>query len=82
MSEKLYIIIHTHRHGVDVYPVLANSYLSVEQAADYVGDAFEPDREDEYLDIAGPWELTKFPSLSLAAVRLVDLKATPSPWGG
>jgi hypothetical protein len=53
----LWIVVHHHRHGEDLYPIYSSEKPPTEKHAErIVGDNFEADREDEYLDSRGPWD--------------------------
>lgn len=63
MSRKrsLFIVMHKHRHGTDVYPVFAEKEEDVNAEA-IVGDNLESDREDEELEVRGPWRMEEIPA--------------------
>ncbi len=46
--ERLWIIVYSHRHGIDAWPVLSTNTPNLELIAAEL-DNWEPDR-DEYLD--------------------------------
>ena len=51
---KFYIAIYTHRYGIDVWPVFQDEEPTIEEVAAAL-DNYEPEREDEYLEIIGPF---------------------------
>ncbi len=53
-APKLYIVIHHHRHGEDVYPVISARRPTQEEIAALVGDNFEAE-ENEHLELRGPF---------------------------
>jgi len=55
MDDQLWIIIYTHRHGVDAWPEMSKEIPDLEKVAKELDD-FEPDRE-EYLEVRGPWTM-------------------------
>ena len=56
----LWIIIHTHRGGVNVYPVIHPETIDECDAKRFLGDAWEEDN-DEFIDIDGPYDLQEIP---------------------
>jgi hypothetical protein len=66
MKKQLWIGIYHHRHGVDVCPYFQEEPLTEEQIIEVLGDEYEgpggktPEedvREEEYVEVAGPWEI-------------------------
>ncbi len=51
---KLYVVIHHHRHGEDVYPVLSARRPTQDEMLALVGDKFETE-ENEWLELRGPF---------------------------
>jgi len=45
-----YIALHTHRHGVSAYIFQADTFTT-EDFAEFLGAEYEPDRDDEFLDV-------------------------------
>lgn len=56
---RLYIIHHAHRHGDSIWPVLAAATPTVEAIAAQDPDTFELHREDEHLQVIGPFDPDK-----------------------
>lgn len=57
---RVWVLIHHHRHGVDVWPVRAETEAALPEPEDYIAlqhGKFEPDREDEYTEWRGPFEV-------------------------
>lgn len=57
---KLWIIVHHHKHGVDVFPFFGEKEPSDEQAIEKINELsfFEgDDEEEEYYDVDGPYDL-------------------------
>lgn len=50
----LWVIMHTHRHGADVYPVYAQECPEGDDVFDLLGDAWEADKDEDW-DISGPY---------------------------
>ena len=52
----LWIALHTHRHGTDVYPFFQENTVSEEQVIARIEKAsgWEPERE-EFIEVNGPW---------------------------
>ncbi len=47
----LYIVLHHHRHGQDIFPVMAEYDMqAIERAKENPDMDFEEEREDEYLE--------------------------------
>jgi len=44
-----YIGTHVHRHGESTYLLQSKRELGMEDFITFLGEDFEPDREDEYL---------------------------------
>ena len=61
---RLWIGLHHHRHGVSVHPLFRGEEPGHDDFAEILGDDFEPDREDEYVEIVGSFEL---PEAAVAA---------------
>jgi hypothetical protein len=53
----LWIVIYHHRFGTDGFPVWQNEAPDLEQYAKEELENFEPDREDEYLELSGPFDI-------------------------
>ena len=56
---RVYILVHEHRHGTDVWPFVADSMDDLPEGGAFIesrGSTFEPDRE-EYAEWHGPYEL-------------------------
>ena len=64
METKLFIIVHTHRFGVDVYPVMSTVAMTKERAIKYLENEFEPNREDEFVDVEGPFVAENLPIIN------------------
>lgn len=56
---KLWIIVHKHRHGEDFYPLWQSDYPDLDEFAKTLDD-FEPNREDEWLELSGPFDIPSF----------------------
>jgi hypothetical protein len=54
---KLWIVLHTHRHGVDVYPLFQTDAPTEDEMVAATGDSYEGDRDDEFLEVNGPHEI-------------------------
>ena len=57
-KEKIWIVIYSHRHGLDAWPILQNADEAaptnesvIASIPDWEGDS----REDEFIEIIGPW---------------------------
>ncbi|UAT28867.1 hypothetical protein PP753_gp28 [Dinoroseobacter phage vB_DshP-R7L] len=48
---KIYAVVHEHRHGTSVYGLKSERDLTMEDALAFLGDDFEPDRDDEWCEI-------------------------------
>jgi len=59
----LWIVIHWHRDGEDVYPVFAVSRPTADEQAAIVGESYEPEKE-ESLDVRGPWSFGQVVEMS------------------
>ena len=57
MLKTFWIVMYHHRHGVDVWPCFTIDAPTQEQMIEQTEEQFEPDREDEYLEAAGPFEV-------------------------
>ncbi len=53
-TEKVYIVIYEHRHGVDAWPIFSLTKPSEEEVIATMAE-WEPDR-GETIEIRGPWE--------------------------
>ena len=49
-TERYYSGLHTHRHGVSCYILKAERELTIDDFIAFLGDDYEDDRDDEYLD--------------------------------
>ena len=65
---QLWIIIYSHRHGVDAWPVISKESPDLEKVADDM-QGWEPDRE-EYLEVRGPWTMREGSPLNGIPVSL------------
>ena len=54
---KLWIIVYSHRHGYDSWPVFQDTQPDLDEVAKELDD-FEEDRE-EWLEAFGPFETPK-----------------------
>ncbi len=52
---NLYIAIHHHRHGLDVYPCYASSIAEAEEKIVGKIEDYEQGREDEWIETRGPF---------------------------
>jgi hypothetical protein len=55
---KCWVIIFSHRYGADAWPVFSDRKPTKRQiikSIDWEGDT----RDDEFLEIRGPWEVPK-----------------------
>lgn len=48
---KNFIVTHTHRHGFNVYLLKSLRMLGPDDAIEFLGEEFEDNREDEFVDI-------------------------------
>jgi hypothetical protein len=69
---KLYIVCYEHRHGVDVWPIFVRPGEPAPTAEDVIeglsnweGDS----REDEFLEVQGPFDIPYDPSQGVANGR-------------
>ena len=53
----IWIVIYHHHHGEDVYPLLQKYPPTQDEMAKMFENDYEPDREDEYFEARGPFEL-------------------------
>lgn len=53
---KLWIVIYQHRFGTDAMPVWTDKEPDLDEFAKTLTE-FEPDREDEYLELSGPFDI-------------------------
>jgi len=51
--KRLYGLEHVHRHGTSFYVLRSARKLSWDDAREFLGDDFEDDREDEFIEF-GP----------------------------
>jgi hypothetical protein len=56
---KLWIVIYHHRFGTDGMPVWQSDEPNLEEFTKTLSN-FEPDREDEYLELSGPFDIPSF----------------------
>lgn len=49
---KTYVLEHHHRHGSSVYILQSQRDLTRQDALEYLGDEFEPNREDEWFELS------------------------------
>lgn len=56
---KLWIVIYHHRFGTDGMPVWSVEEPNLEEFEKTLS-YFEPDREDEYLELSGPFDIPSF----------------------
>lgn len=63
---KLFILFHHHRHGIDTFPFVAQSTATMDTQilVDQFNIDYEDDREDEYLELEGPFEIEALPVIS------------------
>ena len=55
---KLYIVIFSHKHGIDVWPEWSSVEIDEEEIKKDLDDDMEPgewDRYDTYLEVHGPY---------------------------
>lgn len=55
----IYVGLYHHRHGVSVYPLAKDSEDELIAAIEAEGEELELDREDEWLEIVGSFDLSK-----------------------
>ncbi len=48
---RYFSVTHTHRHGTSVYGLKSKRFLGMVDALAFLGDDFEPDRDDEWCEI-------------------------------
>lgn len=56
---KVWVLLHHHKHGVDVWPVRAETEAALPEPADFIdskGSKFEPEK-DEWTEWRGPFEV-------------------------
>ena len=55
--QQLYIVVHHHCHGTDVFPIWSETYPGENEAIEAINkvSTFEPS-DVEWFDIAGPFE--------------------------
>ena len=53
---KLWIVLHTHRYGIDIYPLFQESRPTEKEMIAAASD-YEIDRDDEFLEVNGPHEI-------------------------
>ena len=51
--KQFWIVIYSHRHGIDTWPVWGKTPPDLDMVANHLED-WEPDRE-EYLELVGPF---------------------------
>jgi hypothetical protein len=51
VSMKHYVGLHHHRHGIGTYILKCNHEPSMDEFKALLGDTFEENREDEFLEI-------------------------------
>jgi len=59
-KEKIWIVIYSHRHGLDAWPILQNADEdppTAESIAASIED-WEGEERDEFIEILGPWNRT------------------------
>jgi hypothetical protein len=63
MSENLYVMFHSHRHGTDIFPFTSDDIesYSLAELALKLGVEYEEDREEEYVDVMGPYDISELP---------------------
>ena len=55
---KLWVVMFYHRHGESLFPVFQKEEPSEEQMIELAKeDNYEPDREDEWLECYGPFDV-------------------------
>jgi hypothetical protein len=72
MEKPLYVIIHTHRFGVNAYIVKSSVPVSDRTAKRFLGEAYEDDRADEFVEVDGPYAVHDLIDLSSAALIAED----------
>ena len=48
---KFYAVVHEHRHGTSIYGLKSKRTLAMVDALAFLGDDFEPNRDDEWCEI-------------------------------
>ena len=59
-KEKIWIVIYSHRHGADAWPILQNADEdppTEESIAASIPD-WEGEEKEEFIEILGPWSRT------------------------
>ena len=61
---RLFVALHHHRHGLDVnvYDVDPGITFTADDAVERLGEAFEANREDEWVEVMGPVDIIKVES--------------------
>jgi hypothetical protein len=54
---QFWIVVHTHRHGIHTYPLFQDRLPTKEQIIAATEGAYEKNREDEYLELYGPFNI-------------------------
>ena len=57
-KEKIWIVIYSHKHGVDAWPVIQNEEDPAPTQESVIAGLqdWEGEEKEEYLEIMGPWE--------------------------
>ena len=55
---KCWVILYSHIHGTDAWPVFSKR-KPTEKSVIKTLTGWEPDRDDEWIEILGPWDLPK-----------------------
>ena len=56
-KEKTYVIVYSHKHGVDAWPLIQNpdEEPPTEEAIVKTIEDWKGEDEEEYIEILGPW---------------------------
>ena len=54
---RCWVIVYYHRHGTDAWPVFRQRRPTEKQIIATLSDWEGDEREDEWLEILGPWEV-------------------------
>tara|TARA_B100000497_G_scaffold125753_1_gene162930 strand:- start:1858 stop:2106 length:249 start_codon:yes stop_codon:yes gene_type:complete len=55
-KEKIWIVIYSHKHGVDAWPVIQNEEDPAPTEEQIIASLDTWEGEEEQLEILGPWE--------------------------
>jgi len=61
-AARIWVVVYTHRHGVDAWPLVSAERPSEDEVIATL-EEWEPDR-DETIEVVGPWDLSGTPCAS------------------